>query len=88
MSVEPDFTPKNFGANLRKHRKARGYTQEGFAHVSGIDRSYLGGIERGDRNPALEMIIRLAEALEIPPTALFEPIAGERRERKSAAKRA
>lgn len=66
------FTAKSFGRNLRRLRKARGHSQEGFALASGVDRSYIGGLERGDRNPALSMIIRLAEALGVPPRALFE----------------
>jgi transcriptional regulator with XRE-family HTH domain len=72
MARAKAFTAKTFGHNLRRLRKARGFTQEGFALMSGIDRAYVGGVERGDRNPALAMILRLAEALELPPKALFE----------------
>ena len=72
MARAKAFTAKTFGRNLRRLRKARGFTQEGFALMSGVDRSYVGGLERGDRNPALAMILRLAEALDLPPKALFE----------------
>lgn len=60
------------GSSRRRVGAARGHSQEGFALASGVDRSYVGGLERGDRNPALSMIIRLAEALGVPPRALFE----------------
>ena len=72
MAGQTTFTAKSFGRNLRRLRKERGHSQEGFALVSGVDRSYVGGLERGDRNPALSMIIRLAEALDVPPRMLFE----------------
>ena len=75
------FSLKTFGRNVRKLRRAAGFTQEDFAHASGIDRSYFGGVERGDRNPALEMILRIADGLGVHPAALFEeaPHDGERR---------
>lgn len=72
MAGQTTFTAKSFGRNLRRLRKERGHSQEGFALASGVDRSYVGGLERGDRNPALSMIIRLAEALDVPPRMLFE----------------
>lgn len=72
MASTPAFTPRTFGQNLRRLRKARGYSQEGFAHDSGIDRSYFGGVERGDRNPSLTMILAIAKALDVPPALLFE----------------
>ena len=53
-------------------RKAAGHSQEGFAHLAGLDRTYVGGIERGERNPALKTIICLAEVLGVEVSALFE----------------
>ncbi len=75
-SMDPNepFTPRDFGRNLRRLRKARGYSQEGFALASGIDRSYVGGVERGDRNPSLKMILDIAIALEADPRDLFDPV--------------
>jgi transcriptional regulator with XRE-family HTH domain len=72
MGNTSTFTARTFGQNLRRLRKARGYSQEGFAHDSGIDRSYFGGVERGDRNPSLTMILSIANALDVPPAILFE----------------
>lgn len=65
------FTVRDFGENLRAARKERGYSQEGFAHTVDLDRTYIGGIERGERNPGLKAIIRIAEALELDVSELF-----------------
>lgn len=52
-----------FGERVRDLRKAQGYSQEGFAAECGLDRTYIGGIERGERNVALRNIEVIAEAL-------------------------
>ncbi|MEE7545873.1 helix-turn-helix transcriptional regulator [Xanthomonas sp. Kuri4-1] len=62
-----------FGLRLAEVRRARGLSQERLALESGIARSYLGGVERGQRNIALLNIHRLAEALGVPPASLLEP---------------
>ena len=41
---------RTFGRNLRAYRKGRGLSQEAFADVLGVHRTYMGGIERGERN--------------------------------------
>jgi transcriptional regulator with XRE-family HTH domain len=46
-------------------------SQERFAARHGIDRSYLGGLERGERNPTCEVMLRLAEALDVPISKLI-----------------
>jgi len=61
-----------FGRRLAELRRQRGWSQEKLALESGIARSYLGGIERGQRNVALLNICRLAEALSLPPADLME----------------
>lgn len=66
------FTVSDFGRNLREARKARGFSQEGFAHAVDLDRTYIGGIERGERNPGLKVIIRIADALELDVGELFK----------------
>jgi transcriptional regulator with XRE-family HTH domain len=56
---------RRFGERVRELRKARGVSQEGFAAECGIDRTYIGGIERGERNPALRKIEAIARALDV-----------------------
>jgi transcriptional regulator with XRE-family HTH domain len=61
---------KIFGKNLRKARLASGHSQESLAAESKIDRTYISGIERGVRNPSLDYIERLADALGVDPGVL------------------
>ena len=51
------------GAALRERRRELGLSQEGLAAKAGLDRTYLGGVERGERNPTLRVIWGLAETL-------------------------
>lgn len=61
-----------FGDRIRELRKAKGWaSQEDFAHHAGLDRTYVSGIERARRNPTLDVIVRLAHALEVPPADLL-----------------
>lgn len=60
-----------FGSRIRELRKERGFSQEGFAAASGLDRSYYGAVERGERNVSLENIAAIARALETPVRELF-----------------
>lgn len=55
-----------FGAAVRAARSAAGVSQEELAYRSGIDRSYLGAIERGEQNAGLLHLARIAEALGRP----------------------
>lgn len=61
-----------FGLAVRTYREALNLTQEQLAGKAGIHRTYIGGIERGERNPTLLMIHRLAGALGISAVRLFE----------------
>lgn len=61
-----------FGAHLKKLRLQLGLSQEAFADKCGLDRTYVSGIERGVRNPTLEVISVLAVGLEIEISKLFE----------------
>lgn len=56
---------KVFGSNVREARTARSLTQERLAFDSQIDLTYLGGIERGRRNPSLLVMGRIAKALGV-----------------------
>ena len=60
------------GNNIRKLRLHKRLSQEALALNSGIDRSYLGGIERGEHNVAVINLEKIAQALEIPIANLFK----------------
>lgn len=60
-----------FGSTVRKLREEQGYSQEELAERAGLHRNYVGGVERGERNVALENIVKLAKALAVPPKDLF-----------------
>jgi transcriptional regulator with XRE-family HTH domain len=61
-----------FGERVRELRKLHGWTQEEFALHVGLDRSYVGGVERGERNISLENICLIAKGLGVPAAQLFE----------------
>jgi transcriptional regulator with XRE-family HTH domain len=69
--MEDGDTLRLFGQQLRDLRLEKNLTQEGLAHAAGLDRSYIGQVERGERNVALLNITRLAAALEVDPSALL-----------------
>ena len=54
-----------FGAAVRALRQEKGLSQEQLALQAGVDRSYVGGIERGERNASLTNVFKLADALEV-----------------------
>ena len=62
---------KQFGERLKELRLARGLSQEALAFKSGMHRTYLGGIERGERNPSLKNITAIAKALGVSLSQLF-----------------
>ena len=64
---------KQFGETLRGYRQQAGMSQEKLAETAGLDRTYVGGAERGERNVSLVNIARLANALGIRPSQLLEP---------------
>jgi transcriptional regulator with XRE-family HTH domain len=61
----------NFGRRVRELRLARGLSQEELAFRAGVHRTYLGSIERGERNPALKNIAAIAAALDVSLAELF-----------------
>jgi transcriptional regulator with XRE-family HTH domain len=63
-----------FGEEVRRHRTRIGISQEALAARAGLDRTYVGGIERGERNPALVNIARLSRALGVPAMELLRPL--------------
>lgn len=64
------------GANVRRLRVERGLTQEKLAFEAGLDLTYVGGIERGRRNPTVVVLGRIAEALGTTPAVLVSPDIG------------
>lgn len=62
---------KVVGANVRRLRLQRGLTQEQLAFEAELDLTYVGGIERGRRNPSLSVLVRIAKALSIHPGKLL-----------------
>jgi transcriptional regulator with XRE-family HTH domain len=63
-----------FGRALRRRRQKLGVSQEAFADMCQLDRTYIGGIERGERNVALVNIEKIAGALQIPISQLFRDV--------------
>ncbi len=61
------------GRNLRAYREGKRLSQEAFADELGVHRTYMGGIERGERNLTLKSLERIAERLELDPLALLQP---------------
>jgi transcriptional regulator with XRE-family HTH domain len=66
-----DDIKQAFGKRIRELRTLRGFSQEELASMSGLDRTYIGGVERGERNISLINIYRIAAALEVETSALF-----------------
>ncbi len=60
-----------FGTQIRLIRQRQGLSQAALAEASGLHRSYVGGIERGERNPSLSNIARIAAALDVTIPELF-----------------
>jgi len=63
-----------FGLRVRELRLLKGLSQEDLADLAGLHRTYIGGIERGERNVAFLNIVRLAKALEIPLSDLMKGV--------------
>ena len=62
---------RTLGRNLRRYREQHGLSQEDFAHVLGVHRTYMGGIERGERNLTLKSVERLAATIGVEPVELL-----------------
>ena len=62
-----------FAANVRRQRNILGLTQEQLAQKVGISPNYLSKVERSVSSPTLDVIVKLAEGLEVTPMELFDP---------------
>jgi transcriptional regulator with XRE-family HTH domain len=71
--VEGDLQ-RFIGRNLRAYRKAHGLSQEAFADVLGFHRTYMGGVERGERNLTLKSLERIAARIDVDPLVLLQPM--------------
>jgi transcriptional regulator with XRE-family HTH domain len=65
---------KLVGMRIRELRLAKGISQEALADEAGIHRTYIGSVERGERNISLENIVRIAKALRMRPYELLKEI--------------
>lgn len=64
--VTPNLQPRvAFGRAVREIRHERGFTQEALGRQAGIHWTYIGGVERGERNPSWDNVVRIAAALEV-----------------------
>jgi transcriptional regulator with XRE-family HTH domain len=77
MRQSKDPVLLKFGAVVRARRTALGLSQEDLAHLSELDRTYIGGVERGERNVSLINIDRIAKALKTKPERLLEGLGTE-----------
>lgn len=71
MAIDQEKAQKRLGAVIRAKRKELGYSQEAFAAHCGVHRTYMGAVERGERNLSLMNIIRIANALRVSPSELL-----------------
>lgn len=62
---------EQFGANVRRWRESKNWSQENLAEAADLHRTYISGIETGARNPTLTVVLRLAEALGATPAELL-----------------
>lgn len=62
---------RDFGKSVQTLRKEKGLTQEDLAEEVGVDRSYMGFIERGEKNPTLDKVQKIADALDVDASELF-----------------
>lgn len=60
------------GDNVRRIRESKGWSQDKLSDESGLHRTYISGIERGVRNPTIEIVKNIALALEVNPSELLE----------------
>lgn len=74
MTINPLL---NIGANIRRYREERGFTQEGFALHIGLDRAYYGRIERGRHNVSVKTLMMLGAKLGVAPKDFLADVTQE-----------
>ena len=65
---------KKVGLNIRNARKEKGMSQESLALEADLDRSYVGGVERGERNISVVNLKKIADALKVPSSQLLQNV--------------
>lgn len=64
---------QSFGLQVKRYRKEKGFSQEELADLCSLHRTYIGSIERGERNISLNNVEKIANALGVPVASLIEP---------------
>lgn len=72
MAIKKTQAQKKLGSAIRSKREEAGHSQEEFASICDVHRTYIGSIERGERNLSLKNIINIASALKISSSELLE----------------
>jgi transcriptional regulator with XRE-family HTH domain len=65
---------KKLGKKVAELRRKKGFSQEAFAHECNFHRSYMGAVERGEKNITIQLIDRIAKALKISLAELFKGV--------------
>jgi len=73
---------RSFGANVRMWRERAGISQEELAHAAGLHRTYVGGVERGERNVGVLNLLRISRALSVPIGHFFEGVNASKSSRR------
>lgn len=74
VSVNRERVLRRFGRSLAEMRRAAGLSQEELGHLSGLHRTYVGSVERGERNPTVTTLVSLAKGLGVGVSALLTPL--------------
>ena len=78
----PNLLLKALGQRIRELRSKRGYSQEAFADICGVHRTFMGTIERGESNLSFQNIFKVATNLGVPLSELFRDLEGMARRRE------
>lgn len=65
---------KRLGGNIRRYRSMKGISQEELAEICSLHRTYIGSVERGERNVSLQNIVKIAYALDVTPQDLLDGV--------------
>lgn len=70
----PKILLVKLGQRIRSFRKQKGFSQEELAEITGLHRTYIGGVERGERNISIINLSAIARALDIPLSVLLQDV--------------